>query len=296
MNDKDWVLLTILNEERNITKTAERLYISQPALSYRIQQLESYFQSQLFIRNRSGLHLTPQGEIAVQYAQNMVKQLEETKEKLQSMEVKVKGTLKLGVSSIIARYMLPEMLQDFLNEYPEVDINVITGFSSEIEQILVEGDIHIAIMRGERHWHEKKWLLSNEPILAASKEPLEIENLPALARIYYKTDSSLKALVDSWWKESFQEPPKITMAVDNLETCKEMVKKGLGYAILPGTCLKNERELFTYPLYNKQGRPVERQTWVYCWDSSMKFAAVAAFFDFFKDYNNDYLQNIKIKQ
>ncbi|GGE33085.1 putative HTH-type transcriptional regulator YraN [Pullulanibacillus camelliae] len=287
MNDKDWVLLTTLNEERNITKTAERLFISQPALSYRIHQLESYFKSQLFIRNRMGLHLTPQGEVVVQYAQKMLKQLEETKEKLQKMEVKVKGTLKLGVSSIIARYRLPKMLRRFLSQYPEVDINVITGFSSEIEQILTDGDTHIAIMRGERPWHEQKWLLSKEPILVASKTPLEIKNLPSLARIYYKTDSSLKSLLDSWWKEIFQEPPIITMEVDNLETCKEMVKTGLGYAILPEACLEDERELFTYPLHHQSGELVERETWVYCRDSAMQFAAVAAFFDFFKDYQLD---------
>ncbi|TCP17905.1 DNA-binding transcriptional LysR family regulator [Scopulibacillus darangshiensis] len=286
MNDKDWVLLTTLKEEKNITRAAERLFISQPALTYRIHQLERFFQSQLFIRNRSGLHFTPQGEIIVEYAQSMIKQLEETKEKIQSMEVAVKGTLKLGVSSIAARYMLPEMIRSFLNQYPGVDINVITGFSSEVEQFLVDGDIHIAIMRGDRHWDERKWLLSEESLLAASKEPITIENLPNLARIYYKTDSSLKALVDNWWKETFQKPVKITMAVDNLETCKEMVKKGLGYAILPGTCLNDEKDLYTYPLYYSDDHPVKRKTWVCCRNSSMNFAAVAAFFDFFKAYNH----------
>lgn len=283
MNDKDWMILSVLNEERNITKAAERLFISQPALSYRIHQLEDYFGSHLFIRNRMGLQLTPQGEFVVGYAQKMIKQLQEAKETIQAMETEVKGTIKLGASSTVSRYMLPGMLRSFLNEYPKVEVNVVTGFSSDVEQKLAAGDIHIAIIRGDRHWHEKKMLLTSEPLLVASKKPVDIEELPELPGIYYKTDSSLKDLIDNWWKSIFNKPTRITMAVDNLETCKEMVKMELGYAILPGVCLQDEKELFAQPLYHANGEPVKRETWVCCRDSSLHFAAVKSFFDFFAE-------------
>lgn len=280
MNDMDWIILATLNEKRNITKTANQLLISQPALSYRINRLEEDFNSKLFIRNRKGVHLTPQGEYLVQYAQMMLRQLQETKETLQSMETDIKGTIKIGVSSTVGQYMLPGMLRDYLNQYPDVDVNVVTGFSSEIESILLAGDIHIAIIRGNQYWHEKKILLQSEPLLVASKATLNIEHLPKMDRIYYKTDSSLKGLIDNWWKEIFNDPTRISMEVGNLETCKEMVKMGLGYAILPAICLKDEKNLFVQPLYDSKGDRVERETWAYCRDSSIHFPPVQAFLDY----------------
>lgn len=286
MNEKDWLLLVTLDEERNITKAAERLFISQPALSYRINKLEEEFRSKLFIRNRKGLYFTPQGEYLVQYAKRMIAELQESKETIQSMDTKVKGTIRLGVSSTVGRYILPNMLRDFLDYYPDVDVNVISGFSSEIEPALASSDIHIAIIRGKHHWEEKKMLLKTEPLLVASKLPLNIKDLPNLKRIYYKTDSSLKDLIDNWWEQTFDAPSNISMAVDNLETCKEMVKIGLGYAILPSICLNEERELYIQPLFGRDGEPVERKTWVYSRESSMHFAPVKAFFNFFKGYND----------
>ncbi|MDY0393544.1 substrate-binding domain-containing protein [Virgibacillus halophilus] len=213
-------------------------------------------------------------------------ELQGTKETIQSMDKEVKGTLKLGVSSTIGRYMLPKMLRDFLNCYPDVEVNVITGFSSEIEPSLESSDVHIAITRGKHHWIERKMLLKTEPLLIASNYKINIDELPVLNRIYYKTDSSLKDLIDNWWTETFNARSNITMAVDNLETCKEMVKIGLGYAILPGICLQNEKKLFVEPLLYSNGKQVERKTWIYSRDSAMQFAPVKAFFDFFKNYHS----------
>jgi DNA-binding transcriptional LysR family regulator len=249
--------------------------------------LESYFKSKLFVRSRTGIQLTPQGEIVTQYAKEMLRRLQEVHDTIKSMETDVKGTIKLGVSSTVGRYMLPEMLRRYLARYPDVDVNVITGFSSDIERVLEAGDIHIAIIRGKHHWHEQKQLLSTEPICVVSKSPIDVEQLPSFARIYYKTDSSLKDLIDDWWKETFKEPPLNTMEVDNLETCKELVKMGLGYAILPDICLKNEHDLFIQPLHTRDNTPVIRKTWIYCRDRSMSFATVRSFFNFFNSYKID---------
>jgi DNA-binding transcriptional LysR family regulator len=128
MEDKDWIILSVLKLERNMTKALDRLFISQPALTYRIQQLEAYFKSKLFVRNRTGIQLTPQGEVVTQYAEEMLKRLQEIHDTIQSMETEVKGTIKLGVSSTVGRYMLPEMLRNYLARYPDVDINIVTRF------------------------------------------------------------------------------------------------------------------------------------------------------------------------
>lgn len=285
MNDQDWYMLVVLSEEKNVTKTADRLFLSQPALTYRLHRIEEKFKSKLFIRNRNGAQLTPQGNHLVNYSKKMLKKLQETKEEIQSMENEIKGTVKLGVSSTIGRYMLPDMIKQYLSSYPEVDINVITGFSSEIKPLLLSGDIHIAIIKGENDWAEQKMLLMSESLYIVSKHSIDIKNLPKFKYIDYKTDASLKEDINSWWKSNFNEPKYTSMTVDNIETCKEMVKAGLGYTILPEICLRDEKELYLQKISKTNNELVKRKTWVCSRSSSMYFAPVRAFFEFF-DNNN----------
>src|SRR5699024_6469863 len=107
MNKQECNILVILDEERNMTRAAKKLYMSQPALTYRLHQLEERFGVRIFTREKSGLILTPQGEIIVQYARQNIIQLEETIEALQLMDRKIRGTIKLGVASTYGQYILP---------------------------------------------------------------------------------------------------------------------------------------------------------------------------------------------
>lgn len=280
MDEKDWVILKTIYEDRNITKASERLYISQPSLTYRIKQLEKEFGVKILSRGKKGVEFTEHGEYLVQYASNMLTILEKVKEQLSNMDNKVKGTLKLGVSKIYARYELPNILSLFLKKYPEVDIQLKTGFSSEICQMLHREEAHVGIVRGNHDWDGPKVLISEEKIYAVSKHPIDISNLPVIPRINYTTDPSLKSLIDSWWKETFDVPPNITMEVDLIDTCREMVIYGLGYAILPGICLKGVENLYKYEITSKDGNPIYRKTWLIFRNSTLDLSKVSAFVDF----------------
>lgn len=280
MNDKDWLLLITLDEERNITKTAKRLFISQPALTYRIQQIEKYFNTDLFIREKTGIRITPQGEEIIAFAKDMQKQISNIKESIQLMDQRVRGTIKIGVASTFGQYIFPDLLQRFLEKYPEVNANIITGLSTDLYNQLEAGEIHIAILRGKQNWEETKIHVTTEKICVVSKNEIKPSELLEQARIEYNFDPYLKGLIDKWWKEQYEKPPYVSMKVDSLETCKELVKTGLGYTILPGVSLINEKELKIYPLKHKNGSYVSRDTWVLCRSEHLRFAAVNAFLDF----------------
>lgn len=79
MEEKDWVLLKTLYEQQTLTKTAEILFVSQPSLTYRIQQLEKEFGITIIYRGRRGIEFTPQGEYLARYAKDMLHQLQQTK-------------------------------------------------------------------------------------------------------------------------------------------------------------------------------------------------------------------------
>src|SRR5690625_3808983 len=102
MHHKDWEMLKMLYEQKNITKTADLLYLSQPSLSYRIKQLERELGITILKRGRRGIEFTDQGEYLVKYAEEMLVKFTNFQENLSNMDNQLHGTLRLGVSRSIA--------------------------------------------------------------------------------------------------------------------------------------------------------------------------------------------------
>lgn len=284
MDDKDWTILKTISEEKNITKAAERLYISQPALSYRLKNLEREFGAKIVLRTTTGIMFTHQGEHLLNYALEMLTKLAIAKERIQNMDNKIQGTLRIGSSSIFAHYELPAILKGFLERYPDVDISLKTGLSSQINKMLQKEEFAVAILRGDYFWPEEKHLLQQEPICLVSASPIDLQDLPSRPRINYGTDSSLRVMLEDWWRELFSCPPKVTMEVDSMDTCRQMVLRGLGWAILPLIGLKQHDSLYTRELHWRDGTPVLRRTWLLYRNSSLELSAVHAFTDYLKEY------------
>lgn len=286
MDDKDWLILKYISEEKNITKAAERLYISQPALTYRLRNLEKEFGAKVFLRNPNGVSLTPQGEYLLSYAKEMLLRFQKTKEIVQNMENKIQGTLRLGSSSIFAHYELPQILRGFLEQYPDVEISLKTGLSRNVNRMLMKEEVSIAIIRGDYHWPEEKLLIFEEPLCLVSNQPIDFMELPHKPQINYLTDSSLKPLVEEWWRESFSHPPLVTMDVDSMDTCRQLVLNGLGWAILPKIGLGQHNSLYTKELHWRNGTPIYRRTWMMYPTASLELSTVRSFVEYTKKYYN----------
>ncbi len=201
------------------------------------------------------------------------------------MESKVVGTINLGVSSFFTKYKLPQLLRAFKDQYPNVEFKVTTGWSQDLFHSLYKKDIHIAFVRGEYTWMEQKRLLFEDQLCVASKEDIDLKNLPDLPRINYKTDNFLKSIVDHWWMENYTKPSMITMEVDQVDTCKEMVVNGLGYAILPGMILKGNEDIHKVFITDKEKKPLIRNTWMLYHNESLEVNVIHAFVTFIESLN-----------
>lgn len=284
MNDKDWQILLTLYEEKNITKASERLFISQPALTYRINQLEKEFKVSIISRNTKGVKFTLEGEHLVEYSKNMLLQLRKTKDSILNMSGDLQGNLKLGAASNFAHYKLPPILKSFLAHYNnQIQVHVSTGWSSHIFGLLQNEKIDVGIVRGDYTWYEQKILVNEETLCVVSNKELKFDQLPDLPRIYYRTDPMLENEIEKWWSTTFLQPPQITMKVDKIETCKEMVVHGLGYAIIPRIYLKPSDDLYAVDLMMPNGEPVIRKTWLICRDRDLELNIVGSFVSFFKE-------------
>lgn len=285
MDHLDWSMLTVLFENKNITKTGEILRISQPAITYRLQKLEAEFGVKIVDRGRRGVAFTPQGEFLADYAAKMQKEFQKKKEDVLNFEKKIQGTLRISASSIFSRYKLPAILRDFNEKFPLVKFHVITGWSEEVLNSIYKGESQVGILRGSYNISYEKKLLMEEKLLIVSKEHIDLNILPKLPRIYYNTDTSLKSLIDNWWSENYQEPPTITMRVDNMETCKELVLNGLGYAVLPNILLQESDNLYTYPCLSENNSYVKRETWFINKKEYSTNIVVNAFREFLNEWN-----------
>lgn len=287
MENRDWMILKILYQEKNITKTAEELYISQPAITKRLQQIEKEFGVEIVHRGKRGVHFTPQGEYLAKFADRILAMLQEVTDNISNMNDRMEGTLRIGASYFITRHKLPNLLAQFKEKYPKVEFKVTTGWSGDVFRMLYQQGIHVAMIRGDYQWQDQQHLLVKEKLCVVSACPINLKDLPKLQRIDYKMDYKLKELINNWWWENFSEPPQVCMEVDKSDTCREMVLRGLGYAILPSMVLNQTQNLFVIEATFKDGTPITRDTWMLYQEELMSLHLVKTFVEFIKklDFN-----------
>ncbi len=282
MEDRDWLILQMLYEQKNITKTAQALFISQPALTARLRSIEEYFGIKIVYRTSKGVHFTPQGEYVAKSAADMLLNLRNIKERVADMSTSVAGTLRLGASSYLTMYMLPRLLKLFKAEYPQVEFKLTTTWSRDIFNLVHNQDIHVGLVSSDYGWQGRQHLLFEEPICVASMNAIDLSQLPSLPRINYQTDALIKGQIDKWWRENFVDPPSISMEVDKLSTCREMVVNGLGYGIMPTMIVNNIENLNKIVLTAKDGQPLLRRTWMLYHEEMLEMNIVSAFVEFIK--------------
>lgn len=273
-------IIKVLAEEKNMRKAAERLFLTQPALSQRLQSIEKEWGTQLFIRSQKGLTATPAGELVIQYSNEMIVKREEIFESIQALQSKVHGTLKIACASIVGQNWLPTVLKDFVTKYPDTKISLMTGWSSEIVKVLYDGEAHIGIVRGQAEWKGKKIHLFRDMMYLVDKEIQDMEDIITSDRpfIQFKSDSNYYQEIQQWWQRQFNYNPKHQIIVDQIETCKQMALNGIGYAILPSITLNGEENVHKIPLTNSENdHGLTRDTWLIGYESTFELRQVEAF-------------------
>lgn len=282
----EFQLLAVLAQEMNMRKAAERLFVSQPALSQRLQTIEKEWGAKLFIRGHKGLSLTPAGEQVIQFANEVLIKQEKVKETIDSMQSGISGTLKIAVATIVGQNWLPKILKKYVETYPQVKISLITGWSSEIVRHLHDDQAHIGIIRGKPDWKGVKIHLFKDLLYLVDKEISAVEQLIETDRpfIQFKSDSNYYQEILDWWMRSFKASPKRTVVVDQIETCKQMAFNGIGYSILPAITLnETNTDIYKIPLLDENQEQLKRDTWLIGYESAFQLKQVQAFVDLVKE-------------
>jgi len=136
----------------NFTRAAEELFISQPAVTRHIQELEQQFKVKLFERNGTRIRLTPAGQRLLVHTEELFAVYRNIEFDMSNLTQRHSGRLFLGGSMTTAPYVIPPILAEFHGRYPEVDISLITGNTQQIEHALEQQEIDLGIVEGySRH-------------------------------------------------------------------------------------------------------------------------------------------------
>jgi len=136
----------------SFSKAAQVLYMSQPAISKHIKQLETYYKTPLFERRGSTIRLTEVGNILFHHlkkAKHVQKELEYEISTIRDQS-EARGTLNLGSSTIVTLYMLPEILSGFRQQYPDIAVQVVNRNSENVFRALEDGQIDLGIVEVEK--------------------------------------------------------------------------------------------------------------------------------------------------
>jgi DNA-binding transcriptional LysR family regulator len=285
MDERDWHIITVLYEHKNITKAAEVLFISQPALTARVRHIEEAFGIKIIYRGSRGIHFTPEGEYLVKGAYDVLAHIQHIREHALNLGTEIKGTLRIASCNYLAKFKLPRLLGRFKELYPAVEFNVINAWSRDICKMIYNQDVHIGFVRNDYGWLGEKVVLHEEPICIASKKEFMLEDLPDMPRIDYNTDPSYKALLDKWWGEHFSRPPRVSMTVSQMDISKAMVANGLGYSILPDTILNDVGLIYKLPVFDEAGKPIIRKTTMVYQKEILELKLVKKFVDFTKTFD-----------
>ena len=289
-------IIKTLAEEGNMRKAADRLFLSQPALSQRLQSIEKEWGVLLFIRSQKGLEPTPAGELVVEYAKEAILKKEEALEMISSMADKVHGTLKIACASIIGHTWLPQVLKEFVERYPDAQISLLTGWSSEIVKALNEREAHIGIVRGQTDWKSRKEYLFRDQLYLVDNEITSLDQIKETTRpfVQFKSDSNYHREIQHWWQRHFSQKPERQITVDQIETCKQLALNGIGYAILPAITLIGDEKVNKIPLLNSDEEfELTRDTWLIGYESSFALKQVSAFTEIVQEHAKKIMINNK---
>ena len=289
-------IIKTLAEEGNMRKAADRLFLSQPALSQRLQSIEKEWGVLLFIRSQKGLEPTPAGELVVEYAKEAILKKEEALEMISSMTDKVHGTLKIACASIIGHTWLPQVLKEFVERYPDAQISLLTGWSSEIVKALNEREAHIGIVRGQTEWKSRKEYLFRDQLYLVDNEITSLDQIKETTRpfVQFKSDSNYHREIQHWWQRHFSQKPERQITVDQIETCKQLALNGIGYAILPAITLIGDEKVNKIPLLNSEEEfELTRDTWLIGYESSFELKQVSAFTEIVQEHAKKIQKNNK---
>lgn len=242
----------VAHHDLNVSATAHSLYTSQPGISKQIRLLEDELGVEVF--SRSGKHLTrvtPAGEAILKVAGEILSQVDSIKNIAQEFNNEHKGDLAIATTHTQARYVLPSVIDRFMNRFPDVSLHMHQGNPSQIAELAADGTVDFAIATeavGSRpdlimmpcyQWNRLIVVPKGHPLLSA--HPLTLERLAEFPLVTYVKGFTGRSKLD----EAFDKhglKPNIVFTASDADVIKTYVKLGLGVGIVASMAYDSNKD------------------------------------------------------
>ena len=232
----------------SFSRAAERLHLSQPAVSLHIRQLEEGAGHRLLERVGKRAFPTKAGEVLLEHAVRALGELEAAYQALERMRGVVAGRVRVGTGATASTYLLPPLLRRLRSRYPDLELVVVTGNSAEIVGAVAANHLDVGIVTlpvSARALSVSP--LRVDPLVAIvapgrTPRPRRAMTAPDLARhplILYERGGTIRRVIDEWFRRG-RVTPRIAMELGNGEAIKKLVEAGLGLSITSSMSVKAE--------------------------------------------------------
>ncbi len=235
-------------ELQSFSLAAERLHITQPAVSKRIRQLEEAMQTTLFDRIGKKSILTPNGLALIPHAEQILLEIKTYKARLEREHDQPSGILSLATSHHVGLHRLPQVLRDFKIEYPQVDLDLHFMDSEDACIAVSKNELELAIVTlpeipDERLNLEPIWIDLLQVVLAPDHplshlSEINSDQLLDYPAILPSTGTFTRKIINQYFATA-KGSMKIILETNYLETIKVMVSANLGWSMLPISMLDN---------------------------------------------------------
>lgn len=230
----------------SLTRAADTLFVTQPALTARLNRLEHALGATLLARNHRGARLTEAGQILLPFARQAIVAIEEAQRAIRHV-AGAGPVLAIGATPTLAAYVLPGVVNRILQTHPHVSITLRSAASEDLVELLLRDEIHLAVCRAVHQRDLESLPLYEEELVIvampshhlASATTLGFRDLANEVLVALHRSRSYREVVDSVLREA-DRAPRAIIDVDNSEVAKQMVHEGVGVALLPRTAVAAE--------------------------------------------------------
>ena len=253
MNNQNLKAFITVAECDSFSVAADRLYLTQSAISKRIAQLEQQIGKRLFDRISRQVSLTEAGAELLPRAQRILSEYENALQAINDLSGEASGTLRLAISHHLGLHRLPPILKQFALQFPNVTLDIeFTDSEKAYEQVL-HGETEVAVItlaldshhniNSKKIWRDPlRFVCASDHPLAKLQQPV-LEDLAKYPIILPGLNTYTGRIIQNLFHQQ-GIPLKSTMSTNYLETISTMVEIGLGWSVLPETLV---RDLYVMP-------------------------------------------------
>ncbi len=256
MADRRLQVFYTVARQLSFTRAADILYMTQPAVTFQVKQLEEHFNTRLFERSHGKISMTPVGDLVLGYAERILALTGEMEARVGELTGQVTGPLMIGASTTIAEYLLPRILGEFKERYPQVQAQLTVANSETVAAKVADHSLDVGLIEAPSHnpglttlaccEDELVMICSPNHTLAsrASVKAREIADQPYVSR---EQGSGTREVVDGFFKDNGVNPDDlhIEMELGSREAIKGAVEANLGVAIMSASTVNKEIQLGT---------------------------------------------------